>query len=43
MLKHRNLVLAAEALEENFEFILPANDAEILDMSTDQGKAFLEE
>ena len=29
----------AQALEKNFESLLPANDAEILDMSTDQGKA----
>ena len=28
------------SLEEHFESVLPANDAEILDMSTDQGKAF---
>ena len=30
----------AKALEENSESVLPANDARILDMSTDEGKAF---
>ena len=30
----------AKALEDNFESVLPANDADILDMSTDQGKAY---
>ena len=30
----------ADALEANFESVLPANYAEILDMSTDEGKTF---
>ena len=35
-----NVKGCAEALEENFKSILPANDAELLDMSTDQRKAY---
>ena len=30
----------ARSLEENVEFVLPANDARVLDMSTDEAKAF---
>lgn len=35
-----NVKGCAEALEENFESVLPTNEAEILDMSTDKGKAY---
>ena len=35
-----NVKGCAKALEETSESILPANDTEVLDMSTDQGKAF---
>ena len=35
-----NVKGCAEALEENFESVLPTNEAEILDMSTEKGKAY---
>ena len=35
-----NVTGYAEALQANVESVLPVNDAEVLDIPTDEGKAF---